>query len=69
MANDIEQQRTKKLPPSAARRTNSFKQDAILSDCLNSSLKIVTESEEPNMDSFPLHMLEFKAMIPSLFGV
>ena len=37
--------------------------NAILSDCLNSSLKILTESEEPNMDSFPLHRLEFKAMI------
>ena len=43
--------------------------NAIQSDCLNSSLKILTESEEPNMDSFPLHRLEFKAMIPSLFGI
>ena len=43
--------------------------NAILSDRLNSSLKILTESDEPNMDSFPLHKLEFKAMIPSLFGI
>ena len=43
--------------------------NAIQSGCLNSSLKILTESEEPNMDSFPLHRLEFKAMIPSLFGI
>ena len=43
--------------------------NAILSDCLNSSLKILTESEEPNTDSFPLRRLEFKAMIPSLFGI
>ena len=43
--------------------------NAILSDCLNFSLKNLTESEEPSMDSFPLHRLELKAMIPSLFGI
>ena len=32
--------------------------NAILSDCLNSWLKTLTESEVPNMDSFPLHGLE-----------
>ena len=36
---------------------------------INSSLKILSESEEPNMDSFPLHKLEFKAMIASLLGI
>ena len=69
MANDIEKQQTKKPAPSGQGEPTHTIRNAILSDCLNSSLKNLTESEEPSMDSFPLHRLELKAMIPSLFGI
>ena len=72
LANDIEQQRTTDKPaPSAERRTNSYKQERHLVSPLKFLAKNLdlTESEEPNTDSCPLHRLEFKAMIPSLIGI
>ena len=70
--NDIKQQRTTDKPaPSAARRTNPSKQERHLVSPLKFLAKNLdlTESEEPNTNSFPLHRLEFKAMIPSLIGI
>ena len=67
----ISSKTTDKPAPSAARRINPYRQERHLVSPLKFLAKNLdlTESEEPNTDSCPLHRLEFKAMIPSLIGI